>query len=314
MELFFSKKIIDSVIYKDNKIMIYKKYESLLDSYLTIISIECSFLSITHLIYYGINDLFFLFLILTVISSSIIFFDFKLKKRFHFLYLISISFTLFFICLHSKLELGYFIYFITIFPAVPLVINPNDNIKQVVIINTLLFLMILLIVINYGNNQAFQKLFSNQINPVLRINIIINLINLIIFKILYIKRQNIYLDIIELNKNVQDGLHINRSPINPDYDKLLELKKIAETTPNFFFQNFVSIYPSFIEKLKDSNNDLIISELEICAYLFLNYNTKDIARYTKCSIRSVESKKFRIRKKLSLQTDVNLNEFLIKLV
>lgn len=293
--------------------MIYKKYESLLDSYLTIISIECLFLSITQLIYYGINDLFFSFLILTVISSSIIFFNFKLKKQFHLLYFISISFTLFFICLHSELDLGFVIYYITIFPAVPLVINPNDNIKQVVIINTLLFLMILLIVINYSNNQAFQKLFSNQINPVLTINIIINLINLIIFKILYIKRQNIYLDIIELNKNIQDNLLKNKSLSNLNYDKMLELKKIAETTPNFFYQNFVSIYPSFIDKLKDYNNNLIISELEICAYLFLNYNTKDIARYTKSSIRSIESKKFRIRKKLSLQPEVNLYEFLIKL-
>lgn len=314
MELFFSKKIIDSVIKKDNKIMIYKKYENLLDVYLTIISIECLCLAITQLIYCGLNNLFFSFLFLSVISSSIIFFDFKLKKRFHLLYLISISFSLFFICLHCQIQLGFVIYYITIFPAVPLVINPQDNFKQVIIVNMILLSMILFILVKNYNKQVFEEIKFVEVNQVLKINIVLNFINLIIFKILYIKRQDIYLDIIMLNKNIEENLHVSKDNCNPDYEKLIELKKIAETTPNFFYHNFISLYPSFIDRLKNCSNDLILSELEICAYSFLNYSTKDIARYTKSSLRSVESKKFRIRKKLSLQNNMNLHEFLIKLV
>ena len=51
--------------------------------------------------------------------------------------------------------------------------------------------------------------------------------------------------------------------------------------------------------------------MEVCAYIKLNYSTKDIARFTNSSVRGIESKKYRIRKKFNLATNENLNNWMI---
>ena len=42
----------------------------------------------------------------------------------------------------------------------------------------------------------------------------------------------------------------------------------------------------------------------------MNMNTKDIAQVTGLSVRAIENKRYRLRKKLNLSTDVSLESFL----
>ena len=42
----------------------------------------------------------------------------------------------------------------------------------------------------------------------------------------------------------------------------------------------------------------------------MNMNTKDIAQITGLSVRAIENKRYRLRKKLNLQTDISLEAFL----
>ena len=77
-----------------------------------------------------------------------------------------------------------------------------------------------------------------------------------------------------------------------------------------FRSYFEAVHPSFYINLKKAANDLSLHEQKICAYLRLGMNTKEIASITFRQVRSVESTRFRIRKKLGLTANDNLFDFL----
>ena len=73
------------------------------------------------------------------------------------------------------------------------------------------------------------------------------------------------------------------------------------------------VYESLFKKLKLQYPDLTPRELTLCAYLRMNISTKEIASLMNISDRGVEISRYRIRKKLKLEHDANLTEFMIKL-
>lgn len=67
----------------------------------------------------------------------------------------------------------------------------------------------------------------------------------------------------------------------------------------------------FFKKLLERFPDLTPNDLRLCSYLRMNFSTKEIARLLNNSTRAVEISRYRLRKKLNLEHDVNLTEFLI---
>lgn len=92
--------------------------------------------------------------------------------------------------------------------------------------------------------------------------------------------------------------------------KLEELKEIVQLAVNnnpAFLIKFTEFDPEFNKKLLKIAPNLVASEMEFCALLRLNFETKEIARYTKTSVRAAEGKKYRIRKKLNIPSDQDIN-------
>ncbi|MBX2870960.1 MAG: hypothetical protein KTR30_02645 [Saprospiraceae bacterium] len=69
----------------------------------------------------------------------------------------------------------------------------------------------------------------------------------------------------------------------------------------------------FLVKIKENYPDLSARELRLCSYLKLNVSSKEIAEYMGISIRGVESLRYRVRKKLGLDTGQDLTEFILGL-
>lgn len=69
----------------------------------------------------------------------------------------------------------------------------------------------------------------------------------------------------------------------------------------------------FFKKLLDRFPDLTSNDLRLCSYLRMNFSTKEIARLLNNSTRAVEIGRYRLRKKLNLDHDVNLTEYLINI-
>ncbi len=67
----------------------------------------------------------------------------------------------------------------------------------------------------------------------------------------------------------------------------------------------------FFKKLLDAYPDLTPNDLRLCSYLRMNFNTKEMAKLLNVSPRGVEISRYRLRKKMDLDHDVNLTEFLM---
>ena len=78
-----------------------------------------------------------------------------------------------------------------------------------------------------------------------------------------------------------------------------------------FENNFNQVHEEFIKKLLMKYPNLTPSDVKLSAYLRMNLSTKEIAHLLNITNRSVELKRYRLRKKMNLATDVNLGEFMM---
>ena len=61
--------------------------------------------------------------------------------------------------------------------------------------------------------------------------------------------------------------------------------------------------------MRNLNPSVRSSELYFCALAYLNFSTKDIADFTFVTIRAVQVRKNRMRKKYNIPSEVNFNEW-----
>lgn len=89
----------------------------------------------------------------------------------------------------------------------------------------------------------------------------------------------------------------------------ISLEEVLEHAKNnnpVFFEKFQILYPDFRYKLLEINGNLTSGELILLAYVYLNLSSKEIADYTFRSYRTVQTRKYTLRKKLGLETNQDL--------
>lgn len=102
-------------------------------------------------------------------------------------------------------------------------------------------------------------------------------------------------------------------------DQLRRIQKVIdeglndERDWNIFEQSFNEAHENFFKRLKANYPDLVPNDLKLCAYLRMNMSSKEIASLLNISLRGVEIRRYRLRKKLNLPHDKGLSEFLIVL-
>lgn len=81
----------------------------------------------------------------------------------------------------------------------------------------------------------------------------------------------------------------------------------------FFQEAFNNADKDFLKKIKAVHPSLTPNDLRLCAYLRLNLSSKEIAPLLNISLRSVEVKRYRLRKKMSLQHEKSLTNYILEL-
>ncbi len=92
-----------------------------------------------------------------------------------------------------------------------------------------------------------------------------------------------------------------------------EVIQLAKENNPEFLTRFNEYCPHFSEELLKVSV-LKISEIRFCAYIYLNFSTKDIAEYTHTSVRTVQTRKYNLRKKLSIPGDMDIYVWFSKLL
>ena len=80
-----------------------------------------------------------------------------------------------------------------------------------------------------------------------------------------------------------------------------------------FKEAFDNADKDFLKKIKLAHPLLTPNDLRICAYLRLNLSSKEIAPLLNISVRSVEIKRYRLRKKMDLQHEQGLVEYILNI-
>ncbi|RZK54117.1 MAG: transcriptional regulator, partial [Pedobacter sp.] len=102
-------------------------------------------------------------------------------------------------------------------------------------------------------------------------------------------------------------------------DQLRKIQKVIddgmndERDWNLFERSFNDAHESFFKKLKANHPDLVPNDLKLCAYLHMNMSSKEMASLLNISLRGVEIRRYRLRKKLNVPHDKNLTEFLLEI-
>ncbi len=94
------------------------------------------------------------------------------------------------------------------------------------------------------------------------------------------------------------------------------IKKINKDLKNekgweLFNNYFDEVHQDFLNRLKEKHDNLMPKDLRLCAYLRMNLSTKEIAPLMNISVRGVEISRYRLRKKLQLDKEVNLTDYIL---
>lgn len=128
--------------------------------------------------------------------------------------------------------------------------------------------------------------------------------------------------LVKRNQAVQkllDELEHQKEILGDRYPNKLyaRMKSLMEESLNdqadwvLFETHFNSAHRNFIDRLRQQYDDITTGDLRICCLLRMNLSTKEIASLLNVSVRAIELRRYRLRKRLSLDGDTNLIDFLM---
>ena len=84
----------------------------------------------------------------------------------------------------------------------------------------------------------------------------------------------------------------------------------ADNDWEVFKMYFEQVNSKFFENLKAINPSLTYGDLRIAALISLNLNVKETASVLNLAVNSIKSARYKLRKKLSIDSDVSLYDFM----
>ncbi|MCL1665833.1 MULTISPECIES: tetratricopeptide repeat protein [Elizabethkingia] len=112
-----------------------------------------------------------------------------------------------------------------------------------------------------------------------------------------------------IKKNVANYIELSPEKIDIHENKIALLLEMAKSNDKQFLVFFQEVFSDLYKELLKFDQ-LTSADLEMCAYLKLNIQTKEIAMYKKVSIGAVDNRKYRIRKKLNLLPESDLYKWI----
>ena len=109
------------------------------------------------------------------------------------------------------------------------------------------------------------------------------------------------------------GLKEELSDNSPKLLHLIDRNLNNEEDWAIFESHFNEVHEAFLNRLKGAHPDLTRGDLQLAAYLKMDLSSKEIAPLLHISVRGVENKRYRLRKKLTLDSNDNLNEYVREL-
>jgi tetratricopeptide (TPR) repeat protein len=120
-------------------------------------------------------------------------------------------------------------------------------------------------------------------------------------------------DVLTKISSISESFYM-RNAVSEDYftglKNILKENLDQEKDWQHFKKIFEEVHDDFFKKIKQICPELSENELRICAYLKINFQNKEIAKLLNITPESLKTLRYRIRKKLTLDKDEILEEFI----
>ncbi|MET3539094.1 helix-turn-helix transcriptional regulator [Chryseobacterium limigenitum] len=306
------------LLLKDNIINIYV---------LNTIIITCFILGFSECVYHFLIDrsaIMYFKIILSLFYGISFFLKIKTDKRFIFFIMTVTSISLtFFIAYTGTPKLLTELFYVPILFSLLFFFDISVR-KELLAI----FIIFLVSVVGYIINQitGYASPFENQV-PCYKLKTIglqtLQYLNIIRFSVLmmiifyFIGVKFILLKVYHQSLKKYEKKIVENIYNETDYvsdEQLEELHVLTKKGTLIFSEKFRQYFPNFTKKIiEKSNNQFTQSEMDVCFLLKLNYSTKEIAALTNSTIRAIEAKKYRIRKKFNIPKECTISAFLAEL-
>jgi len=119
----------------------------------------------------------------------------------------------------------------------------------------------------------------------------------------------------EMIENIQyildNEVDVNR--IKSEIKKSIKINAVNKHEWEVFEANLNQIHNEFVIQLSKKYPNLTPKDIKLCIYLKMNLSSKEIAPLMNISFRGVELHRYRLRKKLGLSQEENLNKFMLSI-
>lgn len=182
-------------------------------------------------------------------------------------------------------------------------IRYNTYLYVLIISTVILFFSLITIRINYNYQKERSKSLSLE-----KINIQNQLDkkNRELFsKSNFIIQRNDYLKKIKKNLEQPSQEKTNFSRLSKELNMIIASEKSYQDFENMF----IEVYPNFYKSLNQITK-LSKTDLRLSSYIKMNHSNDEIAKISGVSIRTIESQRYRLSKKLNLDNGQDLNSFI----
>lgn len=233
--------------------------------------------------------------------------------------------SLTFLSIHTNYSIKVEFYFFPVLSSIPFLFDLKKDwgyVSSVFIIAILFILFPLFFSVEFVEKNKDLNYLSVRFMSVA--NVIISILTLFV-TIYFVHEKEQYIHHVTLKKDELEGhfneleekyfnLMKNQFQVNnlTEHD-ILEIYRLAETSAPVFLDKFCFFFPDFKNTLDSKGHNLSYNDMIFCALIKLNYDTKKMAQILNLTVRAVESKKYRLKKKLNINNETNINEYLIKL-
>ncbi|MBD1432223.1 diguanylate cyclase [Sphingobacterium sp. DN00404] len=215
--------------------------------------------------------------------------------------LIMVTLVVFYFCSTAGFHNGIAPYYFSILFAALFIFNERHRHYNIFVF---LWIFVLFYVVHLFDLEMFSSLWRSQVcfheNPQATL---MQSVLLLVVNGYFIMLKNT-----ELQKLYRQVLHADIQPFQLNVKSksatislsVEDIVKLAQTDDPAFIVAFQQVFPDFYANLYRQNTGMTQEEFKFCALLKLGFTTKEIANYNHLAIRTVQTKKSRLRKSFNI--------------
>lgn len=125
------------------------------------------------------------------------------------------------------------------------------------------------------------------------------------------KKKEVIDKINEELKHIRENLRYANGHQIDRLSKMIKASSDEKKEWLIFEAAFSEAHANFFKKLRAKHNNLTDEDLKLCAYIKANLTSKELAPILKITARSVDLKKYRLKKKMDLAHEENLKQYIM---